>query len=192
MGKMGKFENRQKFEHNGQTVYEWEQSMEEVLIYIVPPPGAKARDIECKITVTHLTLGMKGNPPFLNHDTGGPVVIDESMWTLGACCAQRSLARSLACCLRRRRWDQSSGGAAAPPITPPFPPRSRSHAPRPAAHARTQLVAPPDPLLSAGTRRPCHSRLLPLLAHRPRARRPPLCLRQPHQTRAKLKSTCRR
>ena len=94
--KMGKFENRQKFEHNGQTVYEWEQSMEEVLIYIVPPPGVKARDIECKITVTHLTLGMKGNPPFLNHDTGGLVVIDESMWTLGACCAQRSLARSLA------------------------------------------------------------------------------------------------
>ena len=83
IGKMGKFENRQKFQHNGQTVYEWEQSMEEVLLYVTPPPGVKARDIECKIKVNHLSLGIKGNPPFLDHDTGGAVVMDESMWTLG-------------------------------------------------------------------------------------------------------------
>lgn len=34
-GSQGRF----KFEHEGNTIYEWEQSLEEVNIYITPPPG---------------------------------------------------------------------------------------------------------------------------------------------------------
>ena len=35
-------------------------------MYITPPPGVKAKDIDCKITTTHLKLGIKGNPPFID------------------------------------------------------------------------------------------------------------------------------
>jgi hypothetical protein len=52
--------------HAGQTIYEWEQSLDEVHIYIRPPPGVLAHMIDCKITATQLTIGIKGNPPFLN------------------------------------------------------------------------------------------------------------------------------
>ncbi|CAN0527937.1 unnamed protein product, partial [Ectocarpus sp. 8 AP-2014] len=63
--KKGK-EGRIKFEHEGRTVYEWEQSLEEVNLYIETPPGVKADRIECKITPRHICLGLKGNPPFID------------------------------------------------------------------------------------------------------------------------------
>ncbi|CAN0390603.1 unnamed protein product, partial [Ectocarpus sp. 13 AM-2016] len=50
----------------GRTVYEWEQSLEEVNLYIETPPGVKADRIECKITPRHICLGLKGNPPFID------------------------------------------------------------------------------------------------------------------------------
>lgn len=57
---------RLRFEHNGQLIYEWEQNLDEVLIYVRPPPGVTGKMIDCKITKTHLTLGIKGNPPFID------------------------------------------------------------------------------------------------------------------------------
>ncbi|CAM9612748.1 unnamed protein product [Hapterophycus canaliculatus] len=75
-------EGRIKFEHEGTTVYEWEQSMEEVNLYIETPPGVKADRVDCKITPTHIRLGLKGNPPFIDEDTGGPVVVEESYWMM--------------------------------------------------------------------------------------------------------------
>mmetsp|Transcript_10079 Transcript_10079/g.11568 ORF Transcript_10079/g.11568 Transcript_10079/m.11568 type:complete len:151 (+) Transcript_10079:143-595(+) len=73
---------RQKFEHNGETIYEWEQNLNEVLIFIRPPEGVKARMIDCKITPEKLTLGIKGNPPFINEEFFDRVIADESMWTM--------------------------------------------------------------------------------------------------------------
>jgi hypothetical protein len=32
-------EGRLKFEHGGRTIYEWEQSLEEVILYFETPPG---------------------------------------------------------------------------------------------------------------------------------------------------------
>lgn len=57
---------RFRYEHNGQTVYEWEQSLEELHCYIVPPAGVKARQLDVAISARHLTVGIKGNPPFLS------------------------------------------------------------------------------------------------------------------------------
>ena len=57
---------RIKYQHNGQTVYEWEQSLEEVHCYISPPPGTKARALDIDISSRHLRVGIKGNPPFIN------------------------------------------------------------------------------------------------------------------------------
>lgn len=53
-------------QHAGKTVYEWEQSLEEVNLYIETPPGVKADRVDCKITPRHIRLGIKGNPPFLD------------------------------------------------------------------------------------------------------------------------------
>jgi hypothetical protein len=57
---------RVPFVHDGRTVYEWEQSLDEVLVYISPPPGARAAHIECAITSAHVRVGIKGNPPYLD------------------------------------------------------------------------------------------------------------------------------
>lgn len=48
------------------TIYEWEQSLEEVNIYIVPPAGVTGKMLDIKFSVKHLIVGIKGNPPFLD------------------------------------------------------------------------------------------------------------------------------
>lgn len=74
---------RQTFQYNGRTVYEWDQSLEEVRLYIRPPPAVKARDIACKITSTHLSLGLKGaDKPFIDEDFFSKVKVDESDWMM--------------------------------------------------------------------------------------------------------------
>src|SRR5690348_5114231 len=39
----GKEGNRLKFEYGGKTIYEWEQSLQEIIIYIQPPPGVNKK-----------------------------------------------------------------------------------------------------------------------------------------------------
>jgi hypothetical protein len=56
--------------------------MEEVRIFIETPAGVKGNRLDVSITSTHLKLGIKGNPPFLDNDFGGVVVADECTWTL--------------------------------------------------------------------------------------------------------------
>ena len=78
-----KAQGRQKFQHEGRTVYEWEQTLDEVLIYITPPPGITAEQLDCKIKASHLTLGLRGaDKPFIDEDFPHKVLVDESMWTL--------------------------------------------------------------------------------------------------------------
>lgn len=76
-------EGRLQFVHKGQVVYEWEQSLEEVNIYISTPPGVTRPMLEVTIEHKHLRVGLKANPPFIDEDTGGPVKVKESMWMLG-------------------------------------------------------------------------------------------------------------
>ncbi len=75
-------EGRYKYEYQGRTIYEWEQSLEEVNIYINPPPGVPRHLFDIEISHTHVRVGIKGAPPFIDEDTGGPVKVAESMWTL--------------------------------------------------------------------------------------------------------------
>lgn len=81
IAKKGK-EGRIRFEHDGRTVYEWEQSLTEVNIYIVPPPGLPRKMIDIRISHRHLTVGVLNTPPFIDEDTGGPLKTEESLWTL--------------------------------------------------------------------------------------------------------------
>lgn len=73
---------RLQFEHDGKIIYEWEQSLDEVNIYIVPPVGLPSNMIDVVISHRHVLIGLKGSPPFIDEDTGGPVKVKESMWTL--------------------------------------------------------------------------------------------------------------
>lgn len=75
-------EKRHSFVHNGQKVFEWDQTLEEVDVYINLPPNVHPKQFYCKIQSKHVEVGIKGNPPYLNHDLASPVKTDSSFWTL--------------------------------------------------------------------------------------------------------------
>lgn len=75
-------EGRYKFEHDGRTIYEWEQSLEEVNIYMQPPEGIPRHLYDIEISHRHVRVGLKDAPPFIDEDTWGPVKSKESFWTL--------------------------------------------------------------------------------------------------------------
>ncbi|KAB1996891.1 hypothetical protein ERO13_A13G224500v2 [Gossypium hirsutum] len=75
-------EKRHSFLHNGEKVFEWDQTLEEVNIYINLPPNVHSKQFYCKIQSKHVEVGIKGNPPYLNHDLFSPVKTDSSFWTL--------------------------------------------------------------------------------------------------------------
>ena len=91
-------QGRIPFYHGEQKVYEWEQNLEEVLIYIQAPdcvleknreivkkhlkPGQPLPKLDIKITPTHLSVGLKNYPPYLSEDLSANVKSSESLWTL--------------------------------------------------------------------------------------------------------------
>ena len=58
-------EGRIAFEYEGRTIYEWEQSLEEINIYIAPPQGLPKDLIDIRITYNHLVVGVKDANPFI-------------------------------------------------------------------------------------------------------------------------------
>lgn len=51
---------------SGQKVFEWDQTLEEVNMYISLPPNVHPKQFYCKIQSKHIEVGIKGNPPYLN------------------------------------------------------------------------------------------------------------------------------
>lgn len=76
-------EGRYVFEVDGRKIYEWEQSLEEVNIFIDAPPGKRAADIVCDIGHDRLRLGLRGSDRyFIDEKTFGGIVTAESSWYL--------------------------------------------------------------------------------------------------------------
>jgi hypothetical protein len=75
-------EGRYRFEYQGRLIYEWEQNLNEVIIYIEQPPNVNRKMLEVNITPNHLTVGIKGTDPYIDEDTGGMVIVKESMWMI--------------------------------------------------------------------------------------------------------------
>jgi hypothetical protein len=73
---------RRAYRYNDRVVYEWQQSLYEVLIIIKLPPGVGAKQLDVKLTRTDLSVGLKDNPPYLHHAYPHPVREDDSMWTV--------------------------------------------------------------------------------------------------------------
>lgn len=47
-------------------MFEWDQTLEEVNMYIKLPPNVHPKQFYCKIQSKHVEIGIKGNPPYLN------------------------------------------------------------------------------------------------------------------------------
>lgn len=73
---------RHAFAHGGRTVYEWDQTLHEVNVYVATPPGTRARDLDVTIARNRLRFGLKGNPPFMDLPLARPAKVSESTWTL--------------------------------------------------------------------------------------------------------------
>jgi hypothetical protein len=73
---------KQKYVFGGRLIYEWDQSLEEVFIYIKTPdclleknlkeikknlqPGQEAPKLEVKFQPQHLSIGLKGIKPYID------------------------------------------------------------------------------------------------------------------------------
>lgn len=64
--------DRHSFVHQGRTIYQWDQTLGEVNIYVELPPGLKARDLAIEIGSRHLKIGIKGNDPYINVRCNSP------------------------------------------------------------------------------------------------------------------------
>lgn len=73
---------RHKFCYQGRTVYEWDQTLEEVNLYVEVPPGVGAKLLDVDISIKHLCVGIKGNPPYLDQDLWSSCKAGESLWTI--------------------------------------------------------------------------------------------------------------
>ena len=76
--------SRHAFTHEGRVVYEWDQTLEEVNVYVAVPPGVRAGALDVAIKTSDVSIGIKGNPPYLAHTLSFPVKTEESFWTLSS------------------------------------------------------------------------------------------------------------
>jgi hypothetical protein len=61
-----KYPKRKRVCHGERVIYEWEQELEDVHLYISPPAGITASMLAVDISNTRITVAIKGNPPYLD------------------------------------------------------------------------------------------------------------------------------
>lgn len=47
-------------------IYEWDQTLSEINLYVQVPEGVRGRDLDVAISKSHLKFGIKKLPPFIN------------------------------------------------------------------------------------------------------------------------------
>lgn len=58
--------DRHAYTYEGRRIYEWDQTLSEVNIYVEVPAGVRAKQLSIDIQRTHIKIGIKGNPPYLD------------------------------------------------------------------------------------------------------------------------------
>lgn len=116
--KKGGEKGRYRCEYGGRLIYEWDQNLEEVNIYVnAPSSSIKASHITCKIYAQKLELGLVGNKEkYLDESTFGKVIVNESSWFLADGIIQIVLVKAN----RGLTWDSAllgRQGAAVDPFT---------------------------------------------------------------------------
>jgi len=68
---------------NGREIYRWEQTLDEVLIYVPRPPSVPAKAIDCRVTSGRLYLAIRGSDKaYIDEPLGGVADADESLMTI--------------------------------------------------------------------------------------------------------------
>jgi hypothetical protein len=94
--------------HNGATIYEWSQSLDEVLVSLRPPRGVTGRMLDVRISAARARVGLKGAAaPFLDEALGGVCEAGASVWTLDE---DGELLLTLAKAHRAVTWDSAFRG----------------------------------------------------------------------------------
>ena len=60
---------RHQYIHSNRIIYEWDQTLQELNIYVQVPQGCRGRDLAVNIQAKHLSIALKGNPPYLDVGT---------------------------------------------------------------------------------------------------------------------------
>lgn len=68
------------YEHDGKVMYEWEQTIDEINVYVKSPHGVDAKLLECVIRPGSLALGVKDEPPFLCGEFESLVNKADALW----------------------------------------------------------------------------------------------------------------
>ncbi|KAL8439141.1 hypothetical protein Efla_000656 [Eimeria flavescens] len=63
-------------------VYEWEQDLTDVHLYLQPPPQTKAKDLAVNISPNRLSVGLVGKPPLFDEELSSVVDTSASFWML--------------------------------------------------------------------------------------------------------------
>eukprot|EP01025_Chloroclados_australasicus_P065947 TRINITY_DN9011_c0_g1_i2.p1 TRINITY_DN9011_c0_g1~~TRINITY_DN9011_c0_g1_i2.p1 ORF type:complete len:162 (-),score=19.75 TRINITY_DN9011_c0_g1_i2:509-994(-) len=75
-------ESKHKFIYNEKVVYEWDQTLQEINMYIQLPGEVKAKQLTCSIQSNKIDIGITGNPPYLEGQFSQRVLPSESFWTI--------------------------------------------------------------------------------------------------------------
>ena len=57
---------RHKYIFQNRTIYEWDQTLTDVNVYVELPPGVSGKQLFVDIEPTYLRFGIKPNPPYLD------------------------------------------------------------------------------------------------------------------------------
>ena len=60
---------RHQYIQGDRTIYEWDQTLQELNIYVQVPQGCRGKDLAVNIQAKHLSIALKGNPPYLEAST---------------------------------------------------------------------------------------------------------------------------
>ncbi|EAY06737.1 Nuclear movement protein [Trichomonas vaginalis G3] len=62
--------------------YTWDQTLEDVTVYVKVEKGIPSKMVNCKITKDHLIVGVKNQTPIVDGQLSEPVVPSESSWSI--------------------------------------------------------------------------------------------------------------
>ncbi len=62
--------------------YYWQQTLEEVTMYMKLPKGTTTKMLEVKITSTRIKVGIKGQEPLVDGELNKRILADETIWTI--------------------------------------------------------------------------------------------------------------